>query len=112
MASGVMPKCRNRSGPGALAPNPVMPMNTPSGPSQRSQPNPHAASIPTRSTEPSTGARALSSMAANSSQQGRDTTAAGMPSSASRRRASSATATSDPDAISVACRGPSASAST
>ncbi len=53
-ASGVSPEMLVQVRRSAEAPNPVMPMNTPSGPSQRSQPNPPAASIPTRKAAPST----------------------------------------------------------
>jgi len=56
-----------------------MPMNTPPSPSQRSQPKPLAASMPTRGALPSTAERYASSCWENSSQQGSETTATLIP---------------------------------
>src|SRR5215472_14953347 len=110
--SGVMPKCGNSASPGADAPNPVMPMNAPRGPSQRSQPNSTAASTATRGAEPSTASWCSLLNFSNSSQQGIDTTAARIPSLASISRAAIATVTSEPVASRVTWRAPPASANT
>ena len=81
--------------------------------SQRSQPKRTAASTATR-TGPagSTLRRYFSSCAAKSSQHGIDTTRVPIPLPCSRSRAASAISTSEPVAIRIARRRPSASAST
>ncbi len=68
--------------------------------------------MPKRGASPRTRARYAASWRANSSQHGSDTTAASIPPLASSARAASAAPSSEPLAISVACRTPEAASAT
>src|SRR6516165_4002887 len=110
--SGVMPKCGKSASPGAEAPNPVIPIKAPCGPSQRSQPNCTAASTATRGAEPMTASRYSRGACSNSSQHGIETTAATILSRASASRAAIAIDTSEPVASKVTSRAWDPSTST